>query len=134
MLEGAGGGSGALLDHSIGGSVHRVCRGRRNDLGLGVRTPEGGGNWSFSIVSIKGTVIFPAVGPAGRGGRTKVKNRLKVAATGAGRVWASMVGSGVVEGTAGADGVFGLSTRSYVANAPAISALSTAVGGVGPLD
>jgi len=118
----------------MGGSIHPVCRRRRNDLGLGGGTPESGGNWSFSIVCIKGTVIFPAVGAAGRGGRTTVKNRLKVAATGAGRVWAAIVGLGVVEGAAGADRVFGLSTRIYVANAPAISALSIAVGGVGPLD
>jgi len=45
-----------------------------------------------------------------------------------------MVGSGIVEGAEGADWVFGLSMRSYVANPPAISALSIVVGGVGSLD
>jgi len=66
-------------------------------------------------------VIFSAVGTAGRGGRTTVKNRLKVNPAGAGRVWASIVGSGVIEGAEGADEVFGLASWGDVAQTPASS-------------
>ena len=77
---------------------------------------------------------FSAVGAAGRGGRTTVKNRLKVAAAGAGRVWASMVGSDVVEGAEGTDGVFGLASWCDGAEVPAVPALGITVGGVSPLN
>ena len=53
-------------------------------------------------------MIFSAVGAAGCGGRTTVKNRLKVAAARAGGVWASVVGTGVVERAEGADRLFGV--------------------------
>jgi len=79
-------------------------------------------------------VVCPTLGAAGWGGRPTVENRLKVAAARANKVWASMVGSGVVEGAEGPDGVFGLAPRGDVAEGPAISALSIAVGGVGPLN
>jgi len=131
LLEGAGRRSGGLLDHSISGSIHYVLRARRNDLGLRGRTPESGVYWPFSTGSIKGRVVFFAVGAAGWGGRTTVKNRLKVSAAGAGRVWASMVGSSVVEGAEVAEGVFGLASWCDVAEAPAISVLSILVRGVG---
>jgi len=79
-------------------------------------------------------VVLTAVDAAGRGGRIAVKNRFKVAAAGAGRVWAPVVGSGVVEGAQGADGVFGLASWCDMAEAPAISALGVAVRGVSPLN
>jgi len=79
-------------------------------------------------------VVLTAVDAAGRGGRTAVKKRLKVAAAGAGRVWASVVGSAVVEGAQGADGVFGLASWCDMAEAPAVSALGVTVGGVNPLN
>ena len=79
-------------------------------------------------------MIFAAVGAAGEGGRTTVNNRLKDAAAGAGRVRASMVGSGVMERTEGREGVVRLESWCDLAETPAISALSIAVEGAGPLD
>jgi len=96
--------------------------------------PESGGDWSFRTVSIKGSVIFSAIKAAGRGGRTTVKNRLKVAAAGAGRVCASMVASGVVEAAEEADGIFGLASWCDVANTSAVPARGIMVGGVSPLN
>jgi len=129
-----GGRSGGLLDHSFGGSVHRVLRGGRNDLGLRGRTPESGGDWSVTTVSIKGRVVLSTVRAVGWGGRTTVKNRLKVAASRASGVWASVIGTGVVEGAESADGVFGLASWSDVAEAPAVPARGIPVGEVGPLE
>ena len=43
-------------------------------------------------------MVISAVDAASRGGRTTVKNRLKVAGAGAGRVRAAVVGLGVVVG------------------------------------
>ena len=86
-----------------------------------------GKDWSFSTLSIKSRVIFSTVGAAGRGGRTTVKNRLKVAAAREGRVWASMVDSSVVEGAEGADGVSRLAQRCDMSEAPETFALYIAV-------
>ena len=133
-LERTGGRSGGLLDHSIGGSVHRVLRARRNDPGLRGGTPESGGDWLLSTISLKGRVVFSAVEALGRGGRATIKNRLKVAAAAAGRVSASVVGSDVAEGPEGADGVSGLGPWCDVAQARAVPALGIAVGGVSPLN
>jgi len=86
LLEGTGGRSGGLLDHSISGSVYHVLHWGRNDLRFRVGTPESGGDWSITIVSIKGRVVFATVCTSGREGRTTVKSRLKVAASSAGGV------------------------------------------------
>jgi len=79
-------------------------------------------------------VVFSAVEALGRGGRATIKNRLKVAAAAAGRVWASVVGSDVAEGAEGADGVSGLGPWCDVAQAPEVPALGITVGGVSPLN
>ena len=79
-------------------------------------------------------MVLTAVDAVGQGGRTAIKNRLMVAAAGAGRVWASVVGSGVVEGAQGADGVFELASLCDMAEAQAVSALGVTVRGVSLLN
>ena len=79
-------------------------------------------------------MVFTTVGAACRGGRIQVKNRLKVAAAGAGRVGASVLGTGVIEGAQGADRSFGQAAGGDVTEAPAVPALGVAVGGVCPHD
>ena len=119
---------------AISGSFHLVLHGRRNDLGLRGETPESGGDWSFSTLSIQGRTSFAAVGTAGLGGRTPVKNRLKVAAAGAGRIRASVLGTGVVEGVQGAHRILRFALRDDMTETPPVPALSVAVEGVCPLD
>jgi len=81
-----------------------------------------------------GSVTTATVDAAGRGGRATARSSLKVATSRAGGVGASVGGTGVVEGTDGADWVGGRASGSDVAEVPAVLALSVPVRGVGALD
>ena len=82
----------------------------------------GWGAWASGTIPVAGTVGFPAVGAAGRGGNAAIRGRFKVALFRAGGVGAAVLRLGVGTGAKEADSQI-LASLFDMAKLPAVAAL-----------
>ena len=114
------------MDRRVREDVHGFDSGEERRWG-------GWGDRASGTIPVAGTVDFPAVGAAGRGGNAAIQGRFKVAFLRAGGIGAAVLRLGVGTGAKGADSRI-LASLFDMAKLPAVAVLCERGGGIGALD